>query len=48
MRWVMHVARMAVRNLCINLVGRPRRAWEDNIRMDLREIRRGMDPSFSE
>jgi hypothetical protein len=48
MRWAWHVARMgAKRNACRVLVGkpermrplgRPRRWWEDNIKMDLREI----------
>jgi hypothetical protein len=48
MRWVGHVARMGeVRGAYIILVGRPegrrplgrpRRRWEDNIKMDLREI----------
>jgi hypothetical protein len=47
MRWAGHVARMGEkRNACRILVGnperkrtlgRPRRKWEDNIRMDLRE-----------
>jgi hypothetical protein len=48
MRWEGHVARMGEkRNACRILVGnsevkrplgRPRRRWEDNIKMDLREI----------
>jgi hypothetical protein len=48
MRWVVHVARMGVkRNAYRILVGKPegkrplgspRRRWEDNIRMDIREI----------
>jgi hypothetical protein len=48
MRWAGHVARMwEVRGACNILVGRPegrrplgrpRRRWEDNIEMDLREI----------
>jgi hypothetical protein len=48
MRWEEYVARMGeMRNSYINLVGKsegkgprggPRRRWEDNIRMDLREI----------
>jgi hypothetical protein len=48
MRWPGHVARMGdKRNACRILVGKPegkrplgrsRRRWEDNIRMDLREI----------
>jgi hypothetical protein len=49
MRWAGHVARMGeVRNAYIILVGtyerkrplgRPRRRWEVNSRMDIREIR---------
>jgi hypothetical protein len=48
MRWASHVARMGEkRNACRILVGkpggkrplgRPRRRWEDNIKMDLRKI----------
>jgi hypothetical protein len=48
MRWAGHVARMgAGRDVCRVLIGRPegkrppgrpRRRWEDNIKMDLREI----------
>jgi hypothetical protein len=48
MRWTWHVARMGeMKNACKILIGkperkrpidRPRRRWEDNIRMDLREI----------
>jgi hypothetical protein len=48
MRWAGHVARMGeVRGVCNILVGRPegrrplgrpRRRWEDNIKMDLEEI----------
>jgi hypothetical protein len=48
MRWSGHVARMGYkRNACRILLGkpegqiplrRPRRRWEDNIKMDLREI----------
>jgi hypothetical protein len=47
MRWVGHVARMGeVRGAYILIgrpegrrpLGRPRRRWEDNIKMDLREI----------
>jgi hypothetical protein len=48
MRWVGHVARIGEgRGVCRVLVGRPegksplrrpRRRWEDNIKMDLREI----------
>jgi hypothetical protein len=51
MRWAGHVAHMGEkRNAYRNLVGKPegkrplgshRRRWEDNIEMDLREIRRG-------
>jgi hypothetical protein len=49
MRWAGHVARMGEgRGICRILVwrpegkrplGRPRRRWEDNIKMDLEEIR---------
>ena len=52
LRWVGHVARMEQsRNACRVLVGkpdeerplgRPRRRWEDNIKMELREV--GSDP----
>jgi hypothetical protein len=48
MKWARHVARMGEgRGICRVLVGRPegkrplgkpRRRWEDNIKMDLREI----------
>jgi hypothetical protein len=48
MRWAGHVAHMAEGEVCTGfLVGkpegrkplwRPRRRWEDNIRMDLREV----------
>jgi hypothetical protein len=39
MRWAGHVARIReIRNTYKILVGRPMRRWEDNIRMDLREI----------
>jgi hypothetical protein len=47
MRWVGHVAHIEMRNVYSIFVGkpegkrplgRPRRRWEDNIRMDLREI----------
>jgi hypothetical protein len=51
MRWAGHVARMGEkRNACRLLVGkpegkrpigRPRRRWVDNIRMDLGEVRWG-------
>jgi hypothetical protein len=47
-KWAGHVARMgAKRNACrvlvgkpevMRLLGRPRRRWEDNITMDLREL----------
>jgi len=54
MRWVGHVARMGVRRgVYMVLVGkpegkrplgRPRRRWEDNIKMDLQAVgREGMD-----
>jgi hypothetical protein len=53
MRWAGHVARMEKRNACRILVGkpegkrplgRPKRRWVDNIKMDLREIEwDGMD-----
>jgi hypothetical protein len=47
MRWAGHVARMVENRTCRILVGmpegkrplgRPRRRWVDNIKMDLREI----------
>jgi proteasome lid subunit RPN8/RPN11 len=47
LRWAGHVARMAKRNACRILVGKPegerllgrqRHMWMDNIKMDLREI----------
>jgi hypothetical protein len=48
MRWVGHVARMGEVRVAYNILvgrpegrrslGRPRRGWEDNIRMDLGEI----------
>jgi hypothetical protein len=48
MRWVGHVARMGEVRCAYNILvgrpegrrplGRPRRRWEDNIKMDLREI----------
>ena len=48
MRWAEHVARMGeTRGVCRILVGkaeekrplgRPRRRWEDNIKMDLQEV----------
>jgi hypothetical protein len=49
MRFSGHVARMGKR--CIQVgrpegrrpLGRPRRRWEDNIKMDLQEVRWGVD-----
>ena len=47
MRWAGHVARMGEERGCIELagetrgkkpLGRPRRRWVDNIRMDLQEV----------
>jgi len=48
MRWARHVARMGEgKGMCRVLVGkpdgrrpmwRPRRTWEDNIKMDLQEV----------
>jgi hypothetical protein len=48
MRWVRHVARMGAVSGAYNILvgrpegrrplGRPRRRWEDNIKMDLREL----------
>jgi hypothetical protein len=48
MRWAGHVARMGemrgAHNILVDkpegrrLLGRPRRRWEDNIKMDLREV----------
>ena len=47
LRWAAHVARIKVRSAFKTLtgkrtgqrlLGRPRRRWEDNIRMDLKEI----------
>jgi hypothetical protein len=54
MRWAKHVARISEkRGLCGAMVGqpegktvlgRPKRRWEDNIKMDLQEMRcEGMD-----
>ena len=53
MRWAGHVARMGewrgVHRVLVGkpegkrLLGRPRRRWEDNIKMDLREVGRGGD-----
>jgi hypothetical protein len=52
MRWAGHVARMeedrGVHRLLVGkpegkrLLGRPRRRWEDNIKMDLQEVGRGL------
>jgi hypothetical protein len=57
MRWAGHVARMGEgRNVCKVLVrkpegkrplGRPRRRWEDGIKMDLRETGWGVWSGFS-
>jgi len=51
MRWAGHVACMGVEERCIQVLvgkpagkrslGRPRRRWEDNIKMYLREVRCG-------
>ena len=51
MRWVGHVARMGERTGVYRVSvgkpegnrqpGRPRRRWEDNIKMDLQEVRCG-------
>jgi hypothetical protein len=50
MRWVQHVARMGGEERCMQgfggqtfgkPLGRPRRRWEDNIKMDLQEVRCG-------
>jgi len=47
MRWAGHVARMGEERACIRswwgnrregLLGRPRRRWLDNIRMDLKDV----------
>jgi hypothetical protein len=53
MRWAGHVARMGRRGTLIRLLvgkpegkrplGRPRRRWVDNIRMDRGEVRCGLD-----
>jgi len=61
MRWVGHTARMGEIRKAYNtlvgkpeakrILGRPRRRWEDKIRMDSREIcwkRCGLDASGSE
>ena len=42
MRWAGYVARMEEgRGVHKVLVGKPRRRWEDNIKMDLEEVGRG-------
>ena len=51
MRWAGHVARMGKRRGVYRVLvrkpeenrlhGRPRRRWEDNIKMDLQEVGRG-------
>jgi hypothetical protein len=51
MRWAGHVARMRERRGVYRVLvgkpegkrtlGRPRRRWEDNIKLDLREVGRG-------
>jgi len=51
MRWAVHVARMGERSGLYRVLvgkpegkrslGRPRRRWEDNIKMDLQEVRCG-------
>jgi len=49
MRWAVHVARMGVHRVLVGKpdvkrpLGRPRRRWEDNMKMDLREVGRGGD-----
>jgi len=52
MRWAGHVARMEKAVVHIDLVGipgekrqhgRPRRRWRNNIKVDLQEIRWGLD-----
>jgi hypothetical protein len=38
MRWVGHLARMGYRRAAYrDLVGKPRRRWEDNVKMDFQE-----------
>jgi hypothetical protein len=38
LRWAGHVARMGeVRGVC-RVLGRPRRRWKDNVRMDLQDV----------
>jgi hypothetical protein len=53
MRWAGHVARMGERRGVYSVLvgkpegkrplGRPKRTWEDNIKMDLQEVRWGVD-----
>jgi len=53
MRWAGHVARVGERRGVYRVLlgkpegkrqlGRPRRRWEDNIKMDLQEVERGID-----
>jgi hypothetical protein len=53
MRWARHVARMGEKTGAYRILvgrpegrrplGRPRRRWEDNIKMDLQEVEWGMD-----
>jgi len=39
MRWAGHVARMGERRGVYGvLMGKPRRGWEDNIKMDLQDV----------
>jgi len=52
MRWAGHIARMGERRCVYRVLegkpegkrplGRPRRRWEDNIKMDLQEVRCGI------
>ena len=38
MRWIGHLARMGYRRVVYrDLVGRPRRRWEDNVKTDIQE-----------
>jgi hypothetical protein len=56
LRWAGHVARMAEGRRAFNILtgkpsgkrhlGRPVRIWENNIRMDLKKIRRYQDEEF--
>jgi hypothetical protein len=53
MRWAGHVARMGEKRGAYTILvgrpegkrplGRPRRRWQDNIKMDLQDVERGMD-----